>query len=621
MPSQRANAARTGKQQNYQAGGAADFRLVGPGRSTVELLELPWVFTQLKPLTAKEFLKHARLRMVELAEHDLEAMHRKRILVPLLRASRDGRTLRADIRAGGGTTFHQEHWDPTWWLGNQRLMSTTDEISWHDPGSERYTRWDNRTITVNDRSLALDQYLYSPHQTIALPFLKASFRYFEHTDTERGRVAEIKAPRALLARWQATERRLRTAIIAATALEARYRPNIVYSFKTNGRDDAEYNDWQQLSDSDITLKWLGVDTTWLWNTAGWLLRLADSFDPLGDWLDVVRVATPSRWDRLRGDALIAMDIRIVSELLMACHDDAPPQNNTTIGSSSPPRDPRPLRGRLTSKRKVDDVLTEYGLSPHPRLVVVLEGATEMYMWPRLLDYFGISRDEDFITPIDRGGVDRNIETLLAYAAPRVIPTRPQGTLQLTRPPTRFLIVTDPEGKMATAELREHHRQVWVTRLLESLPLEFRDESLRPQLDQLVFVETWNDKGEAFEFANFTTRQVAAAIRRTSSPLAAKSLAEVERSVANLRRRRDGMKSLGVSAPKKGELAPQLWPILNKKLDRATRHGTELNIPVARIVVRAFDLAAEWPRGSSTQLLGPIPRLSDARTVEDDLGSP
>src|SRR5690348_15358467 len=93
----------------------------GPQRSTVELLGLPWVFTQLKPLTAQDFLKEVRRRNVDLTEPDLEAMHKKRILVPLLRASRDGRTLRAEVRAQRGMRFRHDHWDPTWLLGTQRL--------------------------------------------------------------------------------------------------------------------------------------------------------------------------------------------------------------------------------------------------------------------------------------------------------------------------------------------------------------------------------------------------------------------------------------------------------------------------------------------------------------------
>ncbi len=595
----------TTRTKGMRSSHSSDAPIAGPSRSTVELLELPWVFTQLKPLTAKEFLKHAQLRMVELTTHDLEELHRKRLLVPLLRASRDGRQLRADIRADGGTTFYHEHWDPTGWLGNQRLTSTTSEISWYDPAAEPFRRWDARTITVNDRSLDLEQYLYSPHQAIALPFLKRTFRYFEHTNTERGQVAAVRAPRFLLSQWQGLEERMRGAIVAATALEARYLPDVVYSYRTNG-DGTEYETWLREDDDGALLDWLDVDTTWLRNTAEWLLRLADNYDPLGDWLDVIRIATPSRWERLRGDALAAMDTRILSELLLKCHDAVSTDNDARIARPVG-RVPRQLRGRLARERSVDDVLTEWGLSPHPRLVVVLEGATEMYMWPRLLDYFGISRDEDFISPLDRGGVDRNIEALFAYAAPRVIPTKPEGTLQLVRPPTRFLIVTDPEGKMATADLREHHRKVWVTRLLESLPPEYRDEALRPQLDQLVFVETWNAKGEAFEFANFTTRQIATAIRRTSSPLASKPLHEIEAIVEDIRRRRVGLKRLGNGAPNKGQLAQQLWPILNKKLDLASARGTEENLPVTRIVYRAFHLAAEWPRGVSTQLLGPIPR--------------
>ena len=121
---------------------------------------------------------------------------------------------------------------------------------------------------------------------------------------------------------------MRGAIVAATALEARYLPDVVYSYRTNGRDGAEYETWLREDDDGATLDWLGVDATWLWNTAAWLLRLASNYDPLGDWIDVIRIATPSRWERLRGDALTAIDTRTVSELLLKCHDAVSTDDDT-----------------------------------------------------------------------------------------------------------------------------------------------------------------------------------------------------------------------------------------------------------------------------------------------------
>lgn len=588
----------------------------GPARSSVELLDRPWVFTQLKPLTADQFVRHAQLRGYEIVVQDLEALHRKGILVPLLRVSRDGRRLRADIRRSARAAHDHDHWDPSNWVGTRRLMRTASQVRWHDPAIEPVRRWGSRKLAIDGHHVALDQYLYSPYQAIAFPFIRRAFRFFHYVNTARGAVAQVRPPTELLKGWQATDRRLRGAIIAATALEARYRPDIFYSYSTEFGDEAEYLAWRQTPDRGETAAWLGVDADWLWQTGAWLLNAADKIDPLGDWLDVIRTADPARWDRLRGDALLAMDARIVSELLLAAHDAQLGGEGVTRASrTSGAR--RPLQGRLTSKRTVDEVLTEYGLSPHPRLIVVLEGVTEMYMWPRLLRHFGISTDEDFITPVDRGGVDRDIETLIAYAAPRVVPTKPEGTLRLTRPPTRILIITDPESKMATEKSRLQFRRIWVNRLMRTLPADYRHPVIRGQLSHLVSVETWNEDGDAFEFANFTTREIATALRKTSSPLRFCPHADVTVRMETFKQQHRGLKSLGSSAPKKGELAAQLWPILESRLNRQTGTSGTVELPVVRLVWRAYELATEWSR-RSVQVLGPVPQ-APATTDPDPSG--
>jgi len=118
--------------------------------------------------------------------------------------------------------------------------------------------------------------------------------------------------------------------------------------------------------------------------------------------------------------------------------------------------------------------------------------------------------------------------------PRVVPVEPEGSLAMTRPPTRFLIIGDPEGKMATAAGRDQRRGVWVQRLLDTMPIGYRDEVVRGQLDHLVFVETWNRVEDAFEFAHFTPRQIAAGLQRVRGAFAAMTLAEVQEIVERVR---------------------------------------------------------------------------------------
>jgi hypothetical protein len=73
-------------------------------RPTPDLAKRPFTFTQLGLLNPGDFIKHARERGIVLAESQLEALHQSGVLVPLLRASRDGRSLRArvqgDVRTG-----------------------------------------------------------------------------------------------------------------------------------------------------------------------------------------------------------------------------------------------------------------------------------------------------------------------------------------------------------------------------------------------------------------------------------------------------------------------------------------------------------------------------------------
>jgi hypothetical protein len=253
----------------------------------------------------------------------------------------------------------------------------------------------------------------------------------------------------------------------------------------------------------------------------------------------------------------------------------------------------PVASRLKRRQPLDQALTEFGLSPHPRLVIVFEGATEMTIWPRLLDYYGTRRDDDLFSIVDAEGVGNTIRALAAYIAPRGIHDAADGILVLTRPPTRLLLVCDPEGQMDTPAKREKRRSGLVDRIMDTLPEDARTEFARSQIDGFVVVETWNAASESFEFAHFKDRQIAQAFRRIPGRHTTNSVDDLAAIVKKLRVERGNLESVNRRISKVA-LANELWPVLERKITTAEQRGTAEQIPIIRILDRAFRLAGEFP---------------------------
>ncbi len=163
-------------------------------------------------------------------------------------------------------------------------------------------------------------------------------------------------------------------------------------------------------------------------------------DPLGDWLEVVREAHPEFWGRLSGRARSAMDLRIAAEILLpATHEELVSAGRA---ASLPPDQVRGsfarsgFERRLKPKGGLDNLLTRFGLSPHPDVVLVLEGATEMLLVPRVMRLLGVTVSDDYIRVQDAEGVATNLSSLVAYAiAPRGV-LEEDGRYLMSRAPLR-----------------------------------------------------------------------------------------------------------------------------------------------------------------------------------------
>jgi hypothetical protein len=312
----------------------------------------------------------------------------------------------------------------------------------------------------------------------------------------------------------------------------------------------------------------------------------------------VREADPERWLRLSGRARSAIDLRLAAEILLSYYEDL-----ARAGRAAPlPTNESARRfvrsdfdRRLKPRGGLDELLTRFGLSPHPRVVVVVEGATEMRLLPRVMELLDIARDDNYIQVQDAEGVSANLSALVAYAiAPRGALEQDGRYIALTRPLTRLLSVTDAEGPRATAAMRAERRQSWIERVLRTLPREQRTASVRASVARLVHVDVWNRGGASFEYAHFTDRQIADAIdaldRRPRRP----TLEELVELVGKLRDRHGNLEML-LHGTTKPDLADALWPVLEGRIRRALERGTERRIPIVRVLDRAIGLAHEVPR--------------------------
>lgn len=157
-----------------------------------------------------------------------------------------------------------------------------------------------------------------------------------------------------------------------------------------------------------------------------------------------------------------------------------------------------------------------------------------------------------------------------------------------------MIVLDPEGTFSTKEQRAERREKWVKRLMRTLPKERRTNVVREQIENLVEVITWRRNTDSFEFAHFTDLQLATAIDVLDHRPRKPSLAKLRELVTEARHERRNIDTLmhGVS---KVDLADELWPVLERRIERALEAKTERQIPIVRVIDRAVELAHEFPR--------------------------
>jgi hypothetical protein len=322
------------------------------------------------------------------------------------------------------------------------------------------------------------------------------------------------------------------------------------------------------------------------------LRVAASFgDVLGDFYDIVRRAKPEAWNSLRGDARTAMDGRAAAEVLdrFADENEGPPPSTSL-------QEARSMQGVGVRDRTLDAVLTDLHVSPHPPLVIGLEGATEMLLVPRVMEALGIRNDPDWMRLVDFGGTRKKLALLARYAAEPLVGQDHGAFVVLDRPVTRFLVLADAENLYATAADRRLQRRLLLDSIAETLPKDLRRD-LYTRSARIVEILTWGK--QPFEFAHFTDAQLADALLARSGKTHPQGRPALIQSINKQRTLDptpdidDAWKASGVS---KSDLADQLWPLLAARIERAIRQETN-GPPIMKGMLRAYELAMLSYRGN------------------------
>ena len=552
--------------------------------STRKLLKLPYPFSQAALLTAGQFMKQSEVRGVPLLAGQLEALHRAGALVPLFRVGLFPGRNREPIDLTGSRTAEVVH------LTNaSELFAAAADGRAADPAIEPYRPWPTKQY----RSLwpsAASGFLWSPHQLLGLHIVERLLPRMRYSRDARARFSLDRLTGGDLevaAAW-------RGLAVALTALEAKYLPRITHivhhDFDAWLAHDAEF-------DPVETMTWLGTTAQEARSQADALSFSAAWRDPFGPLYDIVRRCDSSVWDALAGDARRSIDERVAAEMLSMWTDDL-----VTAGVAPALEKPSlaqvPLRHQRITDRdsSLDAALSKAGISPFPSLVLALEGKTEMNLVPRVLNLLGIHHGSDRIVLVDLHGTNTDPSLLATHAMPQTgkqLAGASESYLMVDRPIARVLIAVDPEGRYGTAQQRERLRDRLIELITDAVPKEFKADLLDPSAE-LVEIRTW--PRFPFEFAHFTDRELASALRSAARSPCPWPYAELVRRISvqrshsspNLSRAWRGWPGCGLSKPR---VAEALWPCLERKIRRAEARERPSEVPILDLAIRANDLAS------------------------------
>lgn len=438
--------------------------------SSVDVAVMPWAFTQHQPLSSSEFISQAKRRGFDLDVGVLRELYRHGVLVPFAYVtSRQVGPIPAPVeqepRSGSTLLTALRHARDRGRLSDLARQPFRPRLRFVHPDGTSSPRWSNGM-------------LYSHYQLLMLPQIDRLLARVTHRLRERHFIARLPEPDRLL-----TERAARFRIIAVmlAALEARYLPTLDPEWVRLANAEPEEWECYRAGFDPVTISArFDYPPAQARQDAEFLLQNAHQLDPMPDsWTRLIRRVPHNKWDQLTGAALLAMDYREAAEILLLFYEDLASRGQAEPLPVLDGMYWHPLRERLGHRhRTLDEDLMALGLSPHPRVVLAVEGDTEHTHVPLVWEALDYPDAPELVRLLNLRGVDRNLNKVAALAVTPLVgerlPSERPGW-RLIKPPTRLMIAVDPEGaQFGTPDAVARTRRKVMQDVLDSL----KDPGLR-----------------------------------------------------------------------------------------------------------------------------------------------
>jgi hypothetical protein len=555
--------------------------------SAVAAASKAWAFTQHRPLDTASFIAEANRRGVDLNLPSLRELYRRDLLVPFLYITH--RPVAAPSQPPGsepqrgGTQLANVRWA----RDTGRLRDLAD-----GPFMPRLL-FERRQQRSRSWWSGL---LYSWYQLLVLPEIDGLLALRRYHRRGAHRIAWLPEPHPVLLD---RANRLRTMAIVLTALEARYLPTLDSEhIQLVNADADEWITYRDGFDPVMISTELGFSAARARRDAEWLLSRAHRLDPVDDsWSHLIRRAPSRSWERLKDAALLAMDDRIAAEILLLFYEDLAARGKAEPLPDIPRMSWHPLHERLNFReRTLDEDLTSLGISPHPRVVLAVEGETEEVHAPLVWELLGYPDAPELMRLLKLGGVDRDLEKVAALAAAPLVSGRTPGRpgCLLIKPPTRLYIAVDPEGKYFAPAKVPRTRTAILNEIKAVLKAQGVTRPNPTELNELVTIRTWSER--CYEYAHFSDEELAGgimAVHTTINGLTRKQLIETLKTERDRGKDIKEVWSQWEHQPGKPELAHALWPTLAAKIE-SCRTDPDAPVPeIAEVIHDAYLVAQRW----------------------------
>ena len=562
---------------------------------------MPWALTQQQPLDTRHFIDEAKKRGFNLDLTTLRELYRHRLLIPFVEV-----TYRPVRPPATPTT-------PDSAMGGTRLMDlreARDTGCLRDLSAEPFKRHLQFEHHEQRPRGWWNGFLYSPYQLLALPTLEHVLARRKYQARGKRRFARLPKPNDWL--LQDTHK-LRKMVLALTALDARYFPSLDPEWiqLNNVPNPEDWTNYRANFDPVQMQVSLAYPAEQARKDAEWLLSRAHNVDPVGaDWSRLMRRAPARSRKYLKDAVLLALDDRVAAEILLRFYEDLALRGQARpLPDLSNAKGWNPLHERLSyHPETLDDDLVRLGISPHPRVVLALEGETEAYHAPLVWQALGFSETPELMRLLKLGGTDHDLTKVAAVtAAPLVGGKVLPNEWKLIKPYTRLFVAVDPDKPFTTPERVAEEKAKILREIRDVLEAQGVTRPKPEELDELVEIRTWD--ASCYEFAHFTDEELADGLIEAHPTIDGWTRDQLIEALAYWRMKKKDIKRVWESGrwieqlgsmtgkwkpePSKVKLAEALWPVLLRKVQLCMAMEDAPVPPLAAVINDAYHVAQRW----------------------------